>query len=169
MNLNDPEQCPILLEILWNRSITGLAIVAEDGRFLRANPAFCRLTEYTEYELRQKRFQDITDPSDVEADVEMAKMVANGEPEGYDMTKSYITKSRDFLPILLRVTGLRMNGKFTYFIKEIAPLERRNSSPPIKPRTRNLLSIIKEYWIQITAGFAVIGTFIDRLLNYYLK
>lgn len=169
MNLNDPEQCPIVLDILWNRSMTGFALVGEDGRFLRANPAFCRLTEYTEWELQHKKIQDITDPSDVEADVKMAKLVSSGELEGYDMHKSYITKSKDFLPILLRVTGLRMNDKFIYFVAEIAPLERRESPTTTKLRTRNSLSLIKEYWIQITALFAVIGAFLDKLLGHYWK
>src|SRR5580704_5972113 len=86
--------CDALLKILWEESITGLALVNPDGTFLRANPSFCRIVEYSEAELRKRRFQDITDPSDVQADEEMAKMVATGEYPGYEMTKSYITKTK---------------------------------------------------------------------------
>jgi PAS domain S-box-containing protein len=63
---------------LWDHSITGLALVAKDGTFLRANPAFGRIVEYTESELRSRSFQAITHPDDVRADQEMARDVGEG-------------------------------------------------------------------------------------------
>ena len=125
----DDELIFALAQILWCESITGLAIVKEDGTFWKANPAFCRITEYAEYELRKLRFQDITMPKDVGVDSEMAKLVASGDYENYDLYKSYVTKTGKIQPVFLRVTGLHIEGKFMYFIGEIAPLDRHNEEP----------------------------------------
>lgn len=123
--LESEEVCQKLLEVLWEGSVTGLALVREDGTFLKANPAFCRITEYTEVELKKRRFQDITVPKDVAADEEMARLVVAGEYDSYDMNKEYITKTNRIQPVFLRVTGMKMNGQFMYFVGEVAPLDRR--------------------------------------------
>lgn len=125
LNALSEDVCQSLLQILWKDSVTGLALVKEDGSFYRANPAFCRITEYTEAELRKLRFQDITLPKDLSADEEMAKLVVAGEYAGYDMNKSYITKTGRIQPVFLRVTGMKIDGKFMYFVGEVAPLDRR--------------------------------------------
>lgn len=117
------EICDALLKILWDESITGLAIVERDGTFMRANSTFCRIVEYTEAELKRLRFQDITDPADLRADEEMAEMTAGGIYPSYQMTKNYITKTKKIQPVLLRVTGLWVNGQFIYFVAEVAPIE----------------------------------------------
>ena len=145
-------ECGALLDVIFDNSITGLALVGEDGTFRRANPSFCRLVEYSEAELRKLRYQDITDPVDVRQDEEMAALVAAGEYETYDYHKSYITKTKRSQPILLRVTGVRINGKFMYFCAEIAPLD----SPPAeraleagihaRAARRRLLAAVRENW-----------------------
>ncbi len=47
----------------------GMALVSLDGRFMRVNPSLCRLLEYTEDELKEHTFQDITHPDDLESDL----------------------------------------------------------------------------------------------------
>lgn len=125
-NLDEP-LAKQLLKILWEESITGLAIVKEDGTFWMVNPTFCRITEYTEYELKKLRFQDITTPKDVDADEEMARLTAKGHYRGYDINKGYITKTNRIQPVFLRVTGLKVDGQFMYFVGEVAPLDKRDT------------------------------------------
>ncbi len=166
----DSEQCNALYHILWKQSITGLALVAEDGRFLSVNPTFCRMLEYTESELRNKKFQDITDPDDLEADVEMARLVAAGEYETYDMTKAYYTKTKKHQPVLLRVTGMRMNGKFIFFVGEVAPLDRpqeRAIGAVTTAAKRNIfIKTVKDYWVQIVFGAGLIASVLERVIDY---
>lgn len=118
--------CKALIQILWDNSVTGLALVKEDGTFWKANPAFCRITEYNEWELRKLTFQEITLPMDLQSDIGMAKLVVMGDFTGYDMNKSYITKTGKIQQVFLRVTGLKVEGKFICFVKEVAPLDRRS-------------------------------------------
>lgn len=115
-----PEQDkPALWDILWENAIGGIAIVHEDGTFLRANPAFCRIVEYSELELQEMSFADITMPGDRSIDQELAAEVADGKRETYDMVKSYLTKTRRPVWVHLRVVAYRINGKFTYFLSQV--------------------------------------------------
>lgn len=108
-----------LWETLWKNAIGGIAIVAEDGTFIRANPAFCKIVEYSELELQEMAFADITTPGDAEADQEMARQVARGERDSYDMIKSYITKTNRLVWVHLRVVPFELDGKFHYFISQV--------------------------------------------------
>lgn len=168
----DDEKCHIFLEILWSRSITGLAILSQEGKFIKANHAFCTLTEYTEWELQHRKFQDITDPADIEADWETAKKVASGEIEGYDMTKAYITKTKKYLPVLLRVTAMKINGEFIYFVAEVAPLDKSPSVLPLNPQVKKRVwsvQFIKDYWVQILALGGICLAVLDKILTHLMK
>jgi len=51
---------------IFQSSVAGMAMVAPDGRFLQANPAFCRFLGYSEEELRQLTITAVTHPDDVD-------------------------------------------------------------------------------------------------------
>ena len=159
------EECRAILSVLWERSITGLALVAEDGTFLRANPSYCRLVEYSEPELRRRKFQDITDPEDVQADVAMAAAVRSGSQTGYEMVKTYFTKTKRPQPVLLRVTGLWMNSRFIYFVAEVAGLDRPPAAEAPRRTPPRFLPFVKDYWAQIVAALTVLGALAERLIS----
>lgn len=165
----EPEVCRALLKILWDESVTGLAIVKEDGSFFHANTAFCRIVEYTESELKRLKYQDITVPSDLRADVEMAALTASGEYPGYRMTKSYITKTQKVQPVLLQVTALRVNGQFIYFVAEIAPLEPEHepagSVIATHAKRRIFFKTLRENWHIIAALVAGAGWVIAEVYS----
>lgn len=56
-----------LFGALFEQSAVGIAAFSIGGRFLRANPAFCRLLGYTEQELLQKTHLDVIHGEDLEA------------------------------------------------------------------------------------------------------
>src|SRR5581483_9224581 len=56
-----------LFGALFQQSALGIAIFSLGGRFLRANPAFCRMLGYTEAELQLKTHLDIIHLDDLES------------------------------------------------------------------------------------------------------
>lgn len=108
-----------LWDALWENAIGGLAILSRDGTFERANPAFCEIVEYSEYELQSMKFQDITHPSDIDADTELAKQILVGQRSTYDMVKSYVTKTRRIVWVHLRVISFEVDGTFHYFLSQV--------------------------------------------------
>lgn len=103
----------------------GMALVANDGTFLKVNQSLCRLTEYSAEELTELRFHDITHPDDLDKDLENIKKLLSGEVESYQMEKRYITKSNRHVWILLNVSYTHdKNNKFKYFIAQIQDISK---------------------------------------------
>lgn len=151
-----PEIKNTVYEQLWNNALVGIALVAEDGRFLATNPVFCQITEYSQYELQQKRFQDITHPEDVDADVEESRLVAsNNGKNDYVLRKRYITKTGKIVWIILKVNRIEnKDGNFLFFMSQISEL--LEIAPPIENKKTYTFSIkrwMKDYagWIFATA------------------
>lgn len=74
---------------VWKTSPSGFARVAADGRFLAVNPAFRRITGYSESQLLSMRYQDITHPDDLGNDVALHAEMQRGERYWYQIAKRY--------------------------------------------------------------------------------
>jgi PAS domain S-box-containing protein len=79
----------------------GLAIVGKEYRFLKVNSALCQMVGYSEAELTQKTFAEITHPDDVVGDVELAERLFRHEVPFYRMQKRYVKKTGEIIWINL--------------------------------------------------------------------
>lgn len=75
----------------------GVCLVGQDGCFRQVNKAFCRMLDYTEAELLQKRFADITHPDDIASSISAAQRLWAGEVASIEMEKRYLTKSNSVI------------------------------------------------------------------------
>lgn len=87
----------------WVSATHSVAHVAKDGTFLDVNDAFCSLVGYTRAELLRKRFQDITDYTELLNDSESADSVVRGEIRSYGLDKAYRHKRGMLVRINLQV------------------------------------------------------------------
>src|SRR5215831_20018888 len=85
----------------------GLAIVGRDFRFLKVNNALCQMVGYSEEELVQKTFADITHPDDLAADVELAERLFSREIPVYRIQKRYVKKNGETIWINLTASVIR--------------------------------------------------------------
>ena len=70
----------------------GVAHVDLDGHFAYVNRAFCEIVGREPAELAGLRWQDITHPDDLDADVENARRAIRGEIPHYTMEKRFVRK-----------------------------------------------------------------------------
>lgn len=106
-----------------------MALVAPDGKWLRVNRSVCLITGYTEAELLQRTFQDITHPDDLEADLAHVRQMLAGEIDTYQMEKRYFHKNGSIVWVLLSVSLVRDDdGKPRFFISQIQDITRRKES-----------------------------------------
>jgi PAS domain S-box-containing protein len=81
------------LRAMFNVSSVGkIEVEPENGRFLRANAAMCKLVGYTEAELLARTVYDITHPDDLEYDRELCRRIDAGESDAFDVEKRYVRK-----------------------------------------------------------------------------
>jgi PAS domain S-box-containing protein len=85
----------------------GLAIVGKDYRFLKVNSALCRMVGYTEAELLQLSFTDITHPDDLAADLKLADRLFKGDLPSYQLRKRYLSKNHETIWISLTASVIR--------------------------------------------------------------
>lgn len=113
MALRDAEQ---RFHSTFENSAVGMAHVAENGRWLRVNQKLCDIIGYSKSELEGLRFQDITYPSDLAADLAQASKVASGELDRYALDKRYIRKDGSVVPMHLNVDAVRDgDGNLRYY------------------------------------------------------
>src|SRR5258707_11921587 len=70
----------------------GIAHLAPDLRWLRANDALCRILGYPVDELVTKSLQDITHPDDLAAGLSQIDRMLDGTIDSYGMDKRFLRK-----------------------------------------------------------------------------
>ena len=84
-----------------------MALVGLNGRWLKVNRAICRMTGWSQDELLQRTFQDLTHPDDLSADLALMQQLIGGEIDDYRMEKRYLTRGGAHIWALLAVSLVR--------------------------------------------------------------
>lgn len=107
----------------------GMALVAPDGRWLRANSSLCTLLGYTETELQQLDFQTVTHPDDLETSLNLVRKVIAGEMASYQIDKRYYTKQRKVVWTTLSVSLVRAaDGTPQHFVSQVQDITARKQA-----------------------------------------
>jgi PAS domain S-box-containing protein len=113
----------------FEQAAVGVAHVSPDGKFLRVNSKFCEIVGYSEAEMQNLTFQDITHPDDLDSDLEFVQQVLKGERENYTMDKRYFHKDGSAIWINLTVS-LVLDREDTpqYFVSVIKDISDRKAA-----------------------------------------
>jgi len=141
----------------------GMALVAPDGKWLRANRSLCEYVGYTESELLAVDFQTITHPDDLEADLGHIEEMLAGKIRTYQMEKRYFHKQGHLVPVLLAVSLIRdSDGKPVYFISHIMDItQRKLSEVQMKASLREKEVLLKEIHHRVKNNLQIISTLLD--------
>ena len=118
----------VLFQSAFDYAAIGMALVAPDGTWLRVNRSVCKMTGYTEAELLEMRFQDITHPDDLHLDLENVEKMLCGEVVTYQMEKRYFHKNGSTVWGLLSVSLVCEDGKPLFFISQIQDITARRQN-----------------------------------------
>ncbi|WP_020531302.1 PAS domain S-box protein [Flexithrix dorotheae] len=111
---------------VFEKAPIGMALVGPDGTWLKVNKAICEIVGYSEEELLNIDFQQITHPDDLTLDLENVQKVLKGEIESYQMEKRYFHKNGNTVWVLLTVSLVRDGqGDPLYFISQIQDINQR--------------------------------------------
>lgn len=144
------------LETIFEKSAIGITLVDKNGKFIDVNDKACEILKYSEPELLNKKFQDITHPEDLELDIFLANEVINGKRNGYSLVKRYITKTGKVVSTTLIVMAKRdEGGNFVHFISQIVPLvngevgvkySRTDMGQPFSYKENTVSRFIEKNW-----------------------
>jgi PAS domain S-box-containing protein len=109
----------------FRHSPHGMAFVGPDGSWLKANRALCEMLGYSEEELLQRRFSDVTHPEDVSNDVEQLRRLVSREISSDQRIKRYLRKDGRVIWVSLAVSAVHdTEGAPIYFIGQIQDITR---------------------------------------------
>ena len=85
----------------------GMALVGLDGRFLKVNAAYCRITGYSEDEMLARTFADITYAEDLAENLRSARQMRDREISAFQTEKRYVRKDGGIVWVQLNVSAVR--------------------------------------------------------------
>lgn len=116
-------------KVIFDNSAAGIAQVSLEGKFLKVNRYFSKITGYSEKELLGLSFVDITHPEDIDKDVEFVKKLVSGHIKKYSMHKRYIRKNKKHVWINLTGSLVLNNDKspafFVAVIEDISDYKKK--------------------------------------------
>jgi len=140
--LRESEDC---FRKAFNYAASGMALVALDGYFLKANRYLCEMVGYSEAELLAKNCPEITHPSDLEAEREYSRKLLNGEIRYYHLEKRYIHKQGHSIWILLSVSLVRdSQGNPLYSLAQMQDITERKQIEEALQGNQRLLRAITQ-------------------------
>lgn len=104
----------------FRQSPHGMAFVDPTGHFIKANRALCDMLGYSEAELLERRFAEITHPEDVAIDLEQLERLITREISSYHRIKRYYRKDGKVIWVSLAVSAIHdAEAKPIYFIGQM--------------------------------------------------
>lgn len=118
----------------------GTAIASLDGRWLRVNQALCQFLGYSEEELAERSWRDVTHPDDVELSAEGRARLLAGEIPAFEVEKRYVHKSGKIVWGRLTVSLIRdAAGRPHSFTVQISDITKRKEAEEAFRRTEAAL------------------------------
>ncbi len=104
----------------------GMALVAPDGRYLKVNRALCQMLGYSEAELLDRSYLDITHPEDRDELGEDRRRLLEGEIETFQMEKRYVHRQGHLVWTHLSLSLARdAEGKPLHLISQVQDITGR--------------------------------------------
>ena len=188
--LKKPEELQLLIEeqakklitseikfkTIFDQAALGIAnIDSTSGKFIEINENFCELLGYSESEMKNKDFQSITHPDDLDKDLEYIKKIKRGVIEQYSIEKRYYTKQGKIIWVNLTVTPLFVNNNFKEytFISIVEDITERKKNEQIivnsQNRIKSLINTIDGIVWECDANtfeFTFISKKVENILGY---
>jgi PAS domain S-box-containing protein len=113
---------------VFENSVIGISMTAIDGT-LKANKAFCQMLGYTEKELSDRNWREITHPDDTDHNQKIIASILAGEKTAARWEKRYIHKNGDIVWVDINTTlQIDNEGEPDYFITTINEISDRKKA-----------------------------------------
>jgi two-component system, sporulation sensor kinase A len=129
----------------FNHSLIGMALLTLDGRWFKLNSPFCNIVGYTENELLNLTFQDITHPDDLAIGSDCVQKLVRGENDKYQIEKRYVHKLGFMVWVQLNLSLVHdEQGNPLYFISQIQDITARKNEQEKLNKIESLYNLISE-------------------------
>lgn len=119
------DMSPVALSVIWDQLMLGVAIIDDKQRFVSANPAFCKLTEYTESEIKQLRLDNLMSPHDLGHMLRELDEVDRGVREAHELVHKFHGRLSVDMPVRIMATKIHVeSGDYSVFLVQARKEDR---------------------------------------------
>jgi len=109
---------------MFDSSVIGMGLLGLDGKILRVNAAVCKMSGYTEEELKQRYDYENIYPEDCELGRTEYEELISGKRESFEVARRYVHKSGRVFWTRLSFAPVRdAQGKIQYLVGMIADID----------------------------------------------
>lgn len=119
----------------------GMAIIGPDKRWLHANPRLIEMLGYSETALKEKKWDEITHPDDLQADLGQYHRMLDGEINAYELDKRYICKDGHSMEAHITTSCVRNPDRSIRYV--IASVQDITASRQAEAERARLITILE--------------------------
>ncbi len=136
----------------FENAAVGSSIVDTRGRFIKVNRRLCEMLGYSETELLQRTFSDITYPDDIQKGMDALAKLMRGEVENISIEKRYIRKDGHVIHGIVSPSAIHdENGKPTHCLglwqditeQKCAEDQRKRAEEGLREANAKLFALIQ--------------------------
>ncbi len=111
----------------------GMALIDIGGHFLKVNTAMCEMLGYSAEQLFGKHPEDLTDPDDIEIDLEDVRLLLAGTIQSYKVEKRLIREDGSIVHVLQAMSLMRNpDGSPSNFVAQFQDITDRKEMERLK-------------------------------------
>ncbi|MBN9299489.1 MAG: PAS domain S-box protein [Filimonas sp.] len=107
---------------VFQHSAIGMCIVSDEGRFLKVNEALSNMLGYSETELMNRSFQELTYAEDLKKDLDLFEQMKAGGLETYQIEKRFLHKNGSLVWTVLTVSVSRNAPAPPSFVSQLVDI-----------------------------------------------
>ena len=116
------------LASFYSLDLVGLTITSPEKGWISINSYLCTLLEYSEHQLQQMTWADLTHPDDLAADVEKFTELLANEIDGYSLEKRFISRTGKVINTMLVVRCARKDdSSIDYVIAMVQDISKQKA------------------------------------------
>jgi len=130
----------------FESSAVGMAIISPEGKAIKINPTFCRLSGYSETEALHKNVFEVTHPEDREETQRIYNEIRTGRRKVVDYEKRYLRKDGEVVWGRATVAGVfGPNKDLLYYAANVQDITERKQAVKLLQESRQMLQLVLDY------------------------
>jgi len=113
----------------FEQAAVGIFHVAIDGKIVRVNQKFCNIVGYTQDELLNMLFMDITHPDDLQNETNHLTGLLNGDVNTYSLEMRYVKKDSNIIWVNITASVInQLSAEFIYVMGIVEDISERKKA-----------------------------------------
>ncbi|NER36527.1 MAG: PAS domain S-box protein [Oscillatoria sp. SIO1A7] len=153
---------------IFEEAPIGMNLTDSSGRYLQANPAFCKMLGYTEEELKSQHFLSFTHPEDIKREMPYMQRRWQGKRNSYRMEKRYIKKNGEIIWTKITAGSIKDGmGDSNYALAMVEDIsDRKQAQAKLQESLEEKEVLLREIHHRVKNNLHVIANLLDMQSDY---